>query len=158
MKGKKTDKQFIAQFIFDAVENGLVTPEEMVQSAKDKIAEIDEAIKQIEAKKVLRSKLVDIVAEFEPSKNKEEEAKLLPFLNMPYPDICAPIYKIVKDSLGVTSDYIFSKYAKDSLQEVATFCIKYLIELEIIQLRAGLLYLGKKFPEYETFLSIGITK
>src|SRR5260221_14283399 len=97
MRGKKSDQAFVAEFIAEAVQHGIETPEEIIRDAKKKIEQIDLEIKAIEAKKILRSKLIDVIATFEKQvKSTSSDAGLLPFFKLKYPRMCKFICDIAK--------------------------------------------------------------
>ena len=89
MRGKKTDPAFVSGFIQECVQSGFETPEQITKYAKHLINQIDADIQEIEKKKIKRSKLLDVISSFEESKkDKSEDAKLLPFFELKYPEAC----------------------------------------------------------------------
>jgi Fic family protein len=97
MRGKKSDQTFVAEFISECVQHGIETPDEIIQDAKKKIEQIDQEIRAIDAKKILRSKLIDVILTFEKQvKTTSEDAALLPFFKLEYPGMCKFICDIVK--------------------------------------------------------------
>jgi hypothetical protein len=145
MRGKKSNPEFISQFIQIAVRAGHETPEAIVKFAKEQIEKIDDEIRAAESKKITRSSLLDVVASFEaPNKDKTEEAKLLPFFEISHQDRCKVICDMLKkvNSLPVHS-------------EVGTehnFCIKQLIGANIINRTGDILVQGERFDEYMKFV------
>lgn len=147
MKGKKNDPVFVAQFIRESVQNGIDTPEKIVNLAKHKIASIDEEIKSIEAKKIIRSKLLDVVNAFEKTtKNKSDDAKILTFFDLQYPEKCKEICESLISDVG--------EIPIESLSDVATirFCKKQLLEQKILSRTVDKLVRGERFDEYIKFV------
>lgn len=151
MRGKKTDPIFISEFITEAVKRGIETPDEIVKDAKNKIEQIDQEIKAIEGKKILRSKLLDVVLAFEnPSSNKSEDAKLLPFFKIQYPQTCKNICELLKyetKSLPVRS---LASVGFDAAEH--NYCIKQMLEAKIIARVGDGLIKGECFDEYVKFV------
>lgn len=148
MRGKKSDSAFIAQFITESVQKGMETPDQIVQRAKEEITQIDEEIKAIEAKKLRRSKLLDVILNFEKiAKDKSEEARLLPFFSIQYPDKCKELCIILKDAKSLPVDW-----ATHGNGAVTTFCFKQMIERKIIERKESSLVPGERFDEYWKFV------
>jgi hypothetical protein len=146
MRGKKSDPEFISQFIQESVQEGLDTPDQIVQRAKQMIQHIDEEIRSIETKKVTRSKLLDVVNSFEKAtKDKAEEAKLLPFYKLEYPDVCKTICKIVR---------IKPLSIDQKMDPNSRFAIKQLLECQVLarDVVRDELVQGEHFDEYLKFI------
>lgn len=60
MRGKKSDKEYISNFIETSVKNGKTSLEEMLEDVYDKISSIDSKIREVESLKIERSKLLDV--------------------------------------------------------------------------------------------------
>lgn len=152
MRGKKSDQVFVAEFISEAVQHGLETPAEMVQDAKKKIAQIDEEIKAIEAKKILRSKLLDVVLTFEKQmKETSEDAKLLPFFRLAYPSMCKFICDIAKKH-PIEIGSSFQLMGSGERDPTARYSIKQLLECKVLQREGNHVTRGERFDEYMTFV------
>lgn len=149
MRGKKSDSAFVAQFIAESVQQGMETPAQIVQRAKESISQIDEEIKAVEAKKIRRSKLLDVILTFEKmAKDKTEEARLLPFFTLEYPEKCKEICIIMKDSKSLPIDW-----ATHGTGDATTvFCFKQMLERKIIDRKGNLLVPGERFSEYWKFV------
>jgi hypothetical protein len=146
MKGKKSDPEFISQFIQESVREGLATSEQIVQRAKQMMNSIDEEIKSIGPKKIMRSKLLDVVDSFEKeTKDKAEEAKLLAFYKLEYPDICKTICKIVR---------IQPLPLDQQMDPNSRFAIKQLLECQVLNRDTTKeeLVQGARFGEYLKFI------
>lgn len=152
MRGKKSDSEFVAQFITESIRQGIETPEQIVQRAKDQIAKIDEEIKAIEAKKIRRSKLLDVILNFEKiAKDKTEEARLLPFFTLEYPEKCKEICIIMKDAKSLPIDW-----ATHGTGDAATvYCFKQMLERRLIERKGNTLVPGERFEEYMKFVLRG---
>jgi hypothetical protein len=146
MKGKKSDPIFISSFIQESVKEGATTPDEIVSRAKRMIAEIDEEIRAIEEKKKTRSKLLDVIIAFDKTgvKDKAEEAKLLPYFNLQYPNICKQICNILSHRSTFEMFKIESAESK--------FAVKQLLELKIVNRVHDNLICGDNFNEYWSFV------
>jgi hypothetical protein len=150
MKGKKTDPIFVASFIAESVLSGAETPEQIVVRAKQMIIEIDDRIKAVEASKKIRTKLLDVIASFEAvKKDRAEDAKLLPFFELKYPQRCKELCDLIKEmnSLPVLSWAAFGDKAAEH-----NFCIKQLIEFDIFVKIGDQLSQGERFDEYMKFI------
>ena len=146
MRGKKSDPEFISNFITECITNkGLHNPVDIVEYAKSIIHGIDEEIKNIEQKKVMRSKLLDVIANFDSGiKNKTEEAKLLNFFKIENPLICKKICDIIKNKPKSIKDKKFDSDTK--------FAIKQLIEYKVICKLNNQLLRSDSFDDYMTFV------
>ncbi len=146
MRGKKTDPVFISQFIQESVRDGVTTTDEIIKRAKTRIEQIDAEIKSIEGLKIMRSKLLDVISSFEKpvSKDKTEEAKLLPFFNLQYPEKCKEICDVLRN--GAESISLKIENA------TTVFCFKQLLEHKILARKDYSLIPGERFNEYITFV------
>jgi hypothetical protein len=152
MRGKKSDPEFVSRFIQDAVRDGVETSSAIVDRAKKMMEQIDEEIRIIENKKVVRSKLLDVIASFEvPVKDKTEDAKLLPFFDLKYPMICKEICDELYEAkaIPILSWMVGWKYER--IAEL-NFCIKQLIEAKIITRIGDQMLFGERFEEYFSFV------
>lgn len=150
MKGKKTDTEFISEFISQCVMQGLDTPDSIVAHAQKKIDEIDEEIKLIEKKKVIRSKLLDVVFSFGKDKvTKSNEIRALSFFKIQHPSICQHICNRLKvgpqDIPGLEQG---ANYSQSDL----VFCVKQLIECKVISKNGKLFLRGELFNDYMKFV------
>jgi hypothetical protein len=147
MRGKKTDHEFIGEFISECIQKNIDTPDAMVKHAQNMIDEIDIEIQKVEARKVVRSKLLDVINNFDqPPKSKKEEAKVLPFFKIQYPIIC----KAICDSIKISAVDINSFNGKHDYADVL-FCIKQLIEYKVIYKSGNHLLRGEMFEDYLKF-------
>ncbi len=64
MRGKSIDIDFVADFINECVSLNKITTQEICLEAKNRILEIDQKIKDIELLKIKRSKLMDVLNNF----------------------------------------------------------------------------------------------
>lgn len=147
MRGKKADPEFVSQFISNCVQQGIITPESIVQFARDEIAVIDAKIKEVETLKITRSKILDVVSTFYNPKSKVEEAKLLPFFTLKYPDIC----KSLCDQLTIQDDGRIDISTLDADSDYV-FCIKQMLQLEIVCRSDYFIMQGDRFGEYMIFV------
>jgi len=151
MKGKKSDPEFISQFIQDCIDIGLRTPEGMVSHAKVLIEEIDDEIKSIVARKITRSKLLDVIESFEkPKKDKTEEAKLLPFYDLKYQHICRDICWGLRYEVDTLPFLNWSSFGGGAAEH--NFSVKQLLEAKVLNRMGYLLLRGEKFDDYMKFV------
>lgn len=150
MKGKKSDTQFISDFITRSVVSGFDSPDKIIEYAKILINNIDKEIKEIDQKKLTRSKLLDVIASFEkPVKpTKVIEAKILSFFQIQKPKICKYICNILKDNVVSTEDIMSKSFPKEDI----IFCIKQLLEQKIIAKIDNQLLRGAAFEDYCKFV------
>ena len=141
MRGKKSDPEFVSQFMAQCVAQGLLTPEEMVKVAKQQIEAIDQRIKEVDQLKQTRSKLLDVIVLFDKPESKIEEAKLLHFFELKYPQECKRICDLLKKgALPVyTSGVPVPEY---------TFALKQLLEAKIAARVGEQIVRGEKFDDY----------
>lgn len=116
MRGKKIDNEFVSSFIEDCVKKGFSSKEDFVRIANDLIGEIDKQIKEVEVKKIQRSKLLDVVNTF-AIKESNEELKLYAISNL---DLARAICNTIKHNQKI-------KWTPD-----AKLCIKELTSKEIL--------------------------
>lgn len=151
MRGKKTDPNFMSEFIRHCVADlGMEKSEDIVLHAKSIIQEIDQEIKNVEKRKLMRSKLLDVVLNFEkPVKDKSQEAKMLDFCKLKYPDTCKELCEHLKMEKLLPAISIRG-FGQDAA--IWNFCIKQLIEANIIDRVNNDLTCGNRFDEYVRFV------
>lgn len=149
MRGKKSDPEFISQFISKCLQQGIVITEDMVNRAKQDIQEIDNKIIEVEKLKVVRSKLLDVVLALDKLEVKTEEAKLLPLFKLQYPQTCKQICDNISHK-NPDDDYCILG-VKDP--EVL-FCLKQLLEAKVIARTPGThnVVQGERFQDYMEFI------
>jgi plasmid rolling circle replication initiator protein Rep len=150
MRGRKSDSQFLSDFISQCVLSGEDTPEMIVNRAKNIISEIDDEIKRVEAQKIRRSKLLGVIETFEKANktSKHDEAKILSFFKIQNQQVCKFICDHLK--VGVVSINEISNH-QHSAHDVL-FCIKQLIEHKVVSKSGNHLLRGEAFDEYLTFV------
>ena len=79
MRGRRSDPEFIANFIQNCVSLNKTSSEDILKEAKYKIKEIDSEIIKVENLKKQRSKILDVIEMFSKKENNLEEIKLLDF-------------------------------------------------------------------------------
>lgn len=152
MRGKKTDPIFISDFMRESIQEGFQTPDQIVQRAKNIIASIDDEIKAIEAKKITRSKLLDVIATFEkPAKDKTDDAKMLPFFKLSYPLSCKYICELVKKA-PVTIGEKLQLMGSGDPDPHMKFSVKQLLECGILTRIGNEITRGEMFDEYMKFV------
>lgn len=144
MRGKKSDPEFVSNFIHQSIKLGINTTDKIISRAQNMIQEIDDEIKKIEEKKIIRSKLLDVIYNFEKTnKNKVEESKLLQFFKLENPKICKYMCDLVK----------FSPINIDKNIDVDNkFVIKQLIEYKILSRIEDQLLQGEQYNEYMKYI------
>lgn len=152
MRGKRSDPEFVSRFIQESVKVGAQTPQAIAKRAREQIEQIDAEIRALETKKVVRSKLLDVIASFEaPDKNKTEEAKLLPFFNINYPQKCKEICELLHREKSIPLLTWMGGWKTEQIAEL-NFCIKQLKEANIIARSGESILCGERFDEYMKFV------
>lgn len=152
MRGKKADPVFISQFIQESVQLGVFTPDQIVLRAKNMIDQIDEEIKAMEAKKLIRSKLLDVISSFEKqAKDKTEDAKVLPLFGLEYPHMCKFLCEIVKERPIEIGEKLQPLGTGDP-DPTMKFSIKQLLERKVFARVGKTITRGEKFDEYLQFV------
>lgn len=152
MRGKKSDREFVADFISESIQRGIQTPEEIVNEAKKQIASIEEEIKAVEAKKVLRSKLIDVILTFEKqAKETSQDAKLLSFFKLDYPSSCKFICDIVKKQ-PIEIGQQFQLMGSSERDPHMRHSVKQLLECKVLFRVGNQISRGERFDEYMTFV------
>lgn len=148
MKGKKSDSEFVSDFITKCVNQGITTPDEITAEAWNRIHEIDEKILEVERLKVQRSKLMDVVFTFErPSKtNKSDEVRALAFFKIQNPLICKVICDKLKNG-PCDIEGFGNSYSKEDIM----FGLKQLLENKVIGRANNFFLRGEAFDEYLKF-------
>lgn len=148
MRGKKIDSQFLTDFISFCVMEGNTTPDEMVTVAQKEIDEINYQIKKVEELKLRRSKLLDVIATFkEPVKSNKEEVRILTFFQIQNPHICKFIIDLIKIS-PLNREKLVCPFSSHDIN----FCIKQLLEHQVIAKIGETLLRGESFDEYLRFV------
>lgn len=152
MRGKKSDREFVAEFISEAIQKGIETPDEIVREAKKQIEQIEEEIKAVEAKKILRSKLLDVILTFEKqAKETSQDARMLSFFKLDYPHSCKYICDIVKNKpieIGEKLQFLGSSDPDPHMK----YSVKQLLECRVLNRVGNQLMRGERFDEYITFV------
>lgn len=152
MRGKKSDQAFVAEFIAEAIKHGIETPDEIIRDAKKKIEQIDKEIREIEAKKVVRSKLLDVILTFEKQvKSTSENASLLPFFRLEYPRMCKFICDVVKKG-PIEIGEKFQALGSGESDPTMRFSIKQLLECKVLSRAGNQVNRGERFDEYISFV------
>lgn len=149
MRGKKTDSEFLAEFIAGSVQLGLNTPTEFAERAKKMIKDIESEIQRAEKLKIQRAKLLDVVSAFDtPVKvSKSEEIRALSFFKIQQPAVCKHICDILRKSPAIV-DGFGKKYSTEDVM----FGIKQLLENRVIHKINNLFLRGEMFDEYIKFV------
>jgi hypothetical protein len=152
MRGKKSDRAFVAEFIETSIQNGITTPSEMVQKAKEIIEQIEREIKAIEERKSLRSKLLDVILTFEKqTKSTSEDAKFLSFFKLEYPAMCKFICDIVRKHPIEVGEKLMPLGSGEN-DPTMKFSIKQLLECKVLNRAGSEVGQGERFDEYMTFV------
>lgn len=153
MKGKKSDSEFVSNFITNCISEGINSSDDILKTAITKINQIDNKIKEVEKLKVIRSKLLDVVSTFDkPQKNiKKEEVKILSLFKIQNNHICQLICDSVKIKAFKLEDICNEKYP---LQDII-FCIKQLLEVKVIAKTGDYFVCGEMYNEYVKYVLRG---
>lgn len=147
MRGKKSDPEFVSQFMSQCLREGAITTQEMVQLARQQIRKIDAQIIEVEKSKIIRSKLLDVVITLDKPEPQTHEAKLLPLFRLKYPQTCREICKHIME-LDPNMAYSIMNIKDPEV----IFCIKQLLEHLIISRVDNYLVRGERFEEYLKFV------
>lgn len=149
MRGKKTDPEFLSNFINKCVGLNQTSQEEIVQAARLEIQDIDDKIIEVEKLKIIRSKLLDVINVFETNvSSHKEEAKILSFFNIQHPNICKYICLFLKKESLKIDKIPTTEFPKSDL----LFCIKQLQEHKVIAKTGEYVIRGTKFDDYMKFV------
>jgi hypothetical protein len=148
MKGKKSDPEFVAEFIQKSAQAGITQPIQIVNKAKQLIQEIDQEIIAIESRKKIRSKLLDVIDALEEKEKLDNlESKLLSFFDFKYPSFCKEICLMLKEKNNFVPSKSYGSYDLE-----VKFCIKQLLETNIIKRIDDHFEKDNRFDEYVTFV------
>lgn len=146
MKGKKKDHEFLSQFIEECISLNKNSSKDILDEAKLRIKNIDNRIIETEKLKLQRSKLFDVIDTFEiTTKKTSDEAEMLPFFKIKNIATC----KNICDKLKI------APLTLNKLDHDMIFCLKQLLELEVIKKDNNLFVKGAKFNEYVKFVLFG---
>jgi len=159
MKGKKFDYEFLSEYMDECIEQGYTTANDMCELAKNEVIEIDHAIREVEEKKKRRSKLLNVIEEFDKKKTSKKGAKILAYLDIGDPVlnkiICQSIEKAPQcetELINLVSQVVCGK------NDYAKIAIKKLLKSDVLANCGigpnGITYFskGSKFDEYYSFL------
>lgn len=147
MKGKKIDSEFVTSFIENCVNNNILSTEQILQSAKSQINDIDAKIKEVESLKKTRSKLLDVVLTFEQKElahPKLQDIKILKLFNVKDKNIS----KIICDKLKLGPFEISTLTSISYPVNDVNFCIKQLLEYKIISKLGKHILCGSMYEDY----------
>ncbi len=148
MRGRKTDSEFLINFINDCIKENKNSSEDITNKAKSKVLDIDNKIKEVESLRLVRGNLLDVIAAFEKpvKQNEVKDIRNLSFLNLKKMNICKFICQnIMNDNLDFKNE-LYSEYD-------LMFCIKQLISYNILCKTNNNIMRGEMFDEYVKFLS-----
>jgi hypothetical protein len=150
MRGRKTDSQFLSDFISTCTAAEMDTPELIVAYAKSTIANIDEEIKRMERQKIYRSKLLGVIEAFEKASTapKMEEIKILSFFKIQNQQICKFICDNLKRGVATVEGLCNLEFSSADI----LFCVKQLLEHKVISKSGNHLLRGEMFDEYLKFV------
>ena len=145
MKGKRTDSEFVSNFIENCICNNIFLAEDMLNLAKSKILEIDKKIIEAENLKKIRSKLLDVVSNFESNKSiNMENSKILHLFNVKDKNLSCIICNAIKQEPAQVLNFYEKGYSVSDIN----FCIKQLIELKVIHKVGNFLLPDVMFDSY----------
>lgn len=150
MKGKKRDVEFLSQFISECIQKDISSSEGILQAAELKIQKIDQQLKEISKKKILRSKLLDVVEAFQATKKPllQKEMQDLLFYQMNYLGLCYDICC----KLQTHNNAHLKEILPNEMPNKHLFALKQLLENKII-VRVGEEFIrGEIFDDFYQFL------
>jgi len=152
MRGKKSDPIFVSEFIRQSVLLGYESQEDIAGRARQRIQEIEDQIRKVEELRLERSKLLDVVAALDrPKVDKSEDAKLLPFFKLEYPNKCQFVCNIVKTQpieVGEKGQVLGCGDPDPPMK----FAIKQLIECKVLARVGNHVIRGDRFDDYMAFI------
>jgi predicted transcriptional regulator len=143
MKGKKKDTQFISLFLEDCIKQGLIESSQIVQHAQQIINNIDQKIKEVEQLKIKRSKLLDVLEIF-PA---EQVLSIPEVLVISFFQITGDLPKRICNLLKkkpITKKQIGVGFTQHQIN----FCLKQLLQQNIIEREGNVFRRGKNFDLY----------
>ena len=151
MRGKKIDTDFLSHFIQESVELGFESPKQIATRAKDIIKDIDDEIKEIELKKIKRSKLLGVISSFDEDTkpSKAIEAKVLPFYKLNCPTICKHLCSEIKKQGFLDADVVAANWVVDLN---IPYSVKQMIEQQILLKVGKHILMGPAFKDYATYI------
>ncbi|CAB4197021.1 hypothetical protein UFOVP1290_541 [uncultured Caudovirales phage] len=154
MRGKKIDSEFLSEYITKCIMSGKHSQEEIISEAKKEIDNIDYKIKEVEKLRIVRSKLLDVVCTFDKSKPSHmNDRKILKFFNIKKNVTCKYICDLIKRESIIDCDKLNDDH--HSKLDIS-YCIKQLVEYNILCKSDKYIFAGIVFNEYFEFLSRGI--
>ena len=149
MKGKKADAEFVAEFIEQSLKDGIFQQNDIVNSAKNKILEIENKIIEVEKLKAIRSKLLDVV-EFLELKEKKE-VKIFTITN----------YNLCNNICNLTTDNLYKLFMLNrALNYPKDFdhAIEELIKNKILKKVGSSVCSGSNMQNYKNFANMEINE
>lgn len=142
MKGKKSNIEFVSNFMSQCVQEGKNSPEQILSAANQQLEEINKKIQDLEELKTKRSNLLDVIDLFK--KENSENLFQLNLYSLKYPNICKDICHLLESHPLSMSSINSNKYEQQDL----IFCIKQLLEYSVISKTGDTILRGDKFKEY----------
>lgn len=144
MRGKKTDAEFISEFIVECARNGITNSLDVAKMAELQISSIDEKIKEVESLKRKRSKLIDVVTALSIKvKDKSDDKKALEFYQLSDLQTAASIARYVQDTPG----------SIDTLNKDHLHLVKEMLSSKILRREGSCLAQGIEYLNFLDFLS-----
>ncbi len=148
-KGKKSDIDFLNQYIFNCIRNNILSMDEMLLSAKKQIAEIDNKIIEVENLKKIRCKLLGVVSSLDKSSESSQDfSKILSLFKINNHYICQKIINKIKNESPCISSLQFDCINTEDV----IACIKQLIDEKVIRSHNQILSPGEFFQDFEKIL------
>lgn len=148
MKGKKVDNDFVSTFISESCAVGKTTTNEVVASALEQIKNIDQKIAEVEHLKKIRSKLLDVVIIFDRNHRvgPQIDQVLINFHRVKDKKIA----KMICEKIFNYSEMSEIKKAFSADEEI--YCLKQLLEFNILQKYEEKIKAGENFSAFKLFL------
>jgi seryl-tRNA synthetase len=152
MKGKKSDPEYVSNFITQCIQSNKNNPDEIVKEALSRIEAIDEKIKEVDKLKAERCKLQDIIHSFQKIKkpNKVEDNKILSFFKIENIALSHSICNSLKEKSLEINPFLKS-IDQTKLQDVL-YCIQQLQEHKVISRSGNVLIRGTRYHDYIKFV------
>ncbi len=150
MKGKKADKDFVAEFIMNCAQKGLVNLDNILDAAQKEVAEIDSEIRNIELLKKKRSKLLDVLDSFKKNaKVPNAEKLILSFYQVKNLTLAKVICEGLDPEKALQSLYTYSDWSQYDIH----LTVKELCEIKVLTNEAKKIVPSINFRAFQSFTS-----
>lgn len=149
MRGKSIDVEFIAEFVAECCANDKVTPKDFASEAKLRISNIEQEIRRIESLKLERSKLLDVVNQFDAPEQDDSNDQVFEEVEELQDELSSQILDFVGTSGAVSIQAIVKQFGEPLKQQIF-LSVKKLAQAGVLGRNdTGSFVLGPKAPRRE---------